>query len=72
MDAHMPGPISVKLLEFVEGRWAIQLGQKKFKKIFLKNFFFKNFFACNLTLMCVDSLGFEDCRLATHLLNYIN
>ena len=33
------------------------------------------FFACNLTLthLCTrdDSLGFEDCRLATHLLNYV-
>ena len=31
MDAHMPGSIYIKLSEFVEGRWAIQLGKKKFK-----------------------------------------
>ena len=36
-------------------------------------FFRKNFFAC-LTHLCTrdDSLGFEDCRLATHLLNCID
>ena len=36
-------------------------------------FIVKFFFACYLTLydlcMCDHSLGFEDCRLATHLLN---
>ena len=77
----MPGPICVKLLEFVEGRWAIHLGQKKIKKIFLKKFFFEVFFfeevfclqpnpTSSLHACRVDSLGFEDCRLATHLLNY--
>ena len=42
---------------------------KIFKLIFFKDFFF----AWNLTLSDFytrnDSLGFEDCRLATHLLN---
>ena len=42
MDAHMPGSICVKLSEFVEGRWAIQLGQKK-SNIFKLKFFLKNF-----------------------------
>ena len=48
------------------------------KKIILKkkfNFFLMIFFACNLTLThlctCDDSLGFEDCRVATHLLNLL-
>ena len=49
--------------------------KKKFKH-FQIDFFFEDFFACNLTLsdFCLrdDPLGFEDCRLATHLLNSDN
>ena len=29
---HMPGPIRIILSEFVEGRWEIDLGQKKILK----------------------------------------
>ena len=52
------------------------LGETSAKKEFFPlkiKIFFKDFFACNLTLphLCMrdNSLGFEDCRLATHLLN---
>ena len=51
MDAHMPGPICVKLSEFVEGRWEIHLGQKKFKIFQIEFFFEEFFFACNPTLI---------------------
>ena len=52
MDAHMPGPICVKLSEFVEGRWEIHLGQKKKSNFFFEEFFFEEFFfACNPTLI---------------------
>ena len=73
----MPGSIYVKLSEFVEGRWAIALGQKKIQNVDLEKICFFCFFlsTCNLTLSdhCTrdDSLGFEDCRLATHLLNLL-
>ena len=53
MDAHMPGPICVKLSEFVEGRWEIHLGQKK-----LKNFqidFFKDFFLLGTLLYLIST-----------------
>ena len=72
----MAGPISLKLSGVHEERWETVLGQKKirfhhFEKILEKKI--TNFFACNLTLphLCTrdDSLSFEDCRLATHLLN---
>ena len=53
-------------------------GKKKFHSVTLKKFLKKKitiFFACNLTLPHLftrdDSLGFEDCRLATHLLNLV-
>ena len=71
MDTHMPGPICVKFSELVEGRWEIHLGQKK-SKIFQIEFFFEDFFCLQPNSdLCTrdDSLGFEDCRLATHLLN---
>ena len=42
------------------------------RETFKLNFLFEDFFfACNPTLISArDSLGFEDCRIATHLLNY--
>ena len=78
MDSTMAGPISLELSGVHEGRWEIVLGQKKisfghFEKILEKKITI--FFACNLTLPHLftrdDSLGFEDCRLATHLLNLV-
>ena len=54
--------------------WRVKSAKKNKKKIWW-NFFLKIFFACYLTLphLCTrdDSLGFEDCRLATHLLNWV-
>ena len=77
MISKMPGPICVKLSGIVGGRWVVVLGRKKIQNVELeiKNIFLATFFlsTCNLTLsdlcMCDDSLGFEDCRFATHLLN---
>ena len=47
--------------------------KKNFEKYFSIFFSEEFFFACNLNLHNLytrdDSLGFEDCRLATHLLN---
>ena len=68
----MAEPMSVKL-SGVDGVYRVSdLGQKKILKKEIE-FFFDDFFACNLTLthLCPrdNSLGFEDCRLATHLLN---
>ena len=54
----MPGPICVKLSGVAGVWWESDLGQKI------------NF---SLPHLCMrdDSLGFEDCRLATHLLNFV-
>ena len=72
MISHVAEPVAVRLSGDDGGSRASDLGQKKFKN-FQIDFFLKIFFACNLTLsdFCTrnDSLGFEDCRLATHLLN---
>ena len=68
----MAGPMCVKLSGVVRGCAGSDLGQKKIP-IFKLKFFLEFFFASYLTLydLCMrdDSLGFEDCRLATHLLN---
>ena len=79
MISQMAEPICVKLSGVAAVWWASDLRQKKiFLTVkFLKKkkltIFLKIFLACNLTLphLCMrdDSLGFEDCRLATHLLN---
>ena len=79
MISQMAEPICVKLSGVFGVWWASDLRQNFFfvdHEIFEKkkfNNFFEDFLACNLTLLhlCMrdDSLGFEDCRLATHLLN---
>ena len=56
MDSHMAGPMCVKL-SGVDG------GSVKKSQIF--KFFFWNFFR----FLSDDFLGFEDCRLVTHLIN---
>ena len=65
----MAKPMSVTLSGVDGGLWGSVLGPKKV----FEDFFFEDFIACNLTpthlCMCDDSLGFEDCRLTTHLLN---
>ena len=70
MISEMAGPICVRLSGIVGGRWEIVLGQK-IKNIDVFFCFFLT--TCNLTLsdICThdDSLGFEDCHFATHLLN---
>ena len=73
MISEIPGPICVRLSGFVGGRWGDVLGPKKIQNVDIeKIFFFLS--TCNLTLshLCTrdDSLGFEDCRFATHLLNF--
>ena len=75
MDSQMAGPMCVKLSGVVRGCAGSDLGQKKIP-IFKLKFFLEFFFASYLTLydLCTrdDSLGFEDCRLATHLLNLLS
>ena len=63
MISEMPGPIYVRLSGIVMGRWGDVLGQKKIQNVDIEKIF--------LSYLCVrdDSLGFEDCRFATHLLN---
>ena len=64
----------MKLSGAVGGGVESDLGQKKIE---IENFFYFEIFlsSCTLTLsdLCTrdDSLGFEDCRLATHLLNFV-
>ena len=76
MISEMAMPICVRLSGIVGGRWEIVLGPKKFQNIDVEKCGFFVFFlsTCNLTLshLCTrdDSLGFEDCRFATHLLNF--
>ena len=74
MISQVAEPVTVRLSGDDGGWRASVLGQKKnFEKYFSTFFFLKIFFACNLNLHNLythdDSLGFEDCRLATHLLN---
>ena len=78
MISVMPGPIYIRFSGIVVGRWVIVLGQKKIWNFEIENFFLLQFFflsSCTRTLsdLCMrdDSLGFEDCRFATHLLNYV-
>ena len=77
MISHIPRPICVKLAGVVGGNSESDLGKKKFQNVDIEKIFLFHFFSlssCNLTLtylcMCDDSLGFEDCRCATHLLNF--
>ena len=77
MISETAGPIGVKLSEIVGDRWEIVLGQKKIQNFEIEIFFLLIIFflsSCTRTLSdlctCEDSLGFEDCRFATHLLNY--
>ena len=75
MPGLMPGPICVKLSGVAGVWWESDLGQKInfFVDLKILEKKIKIFFACNATLphLCMrdDSLGFEDCRFATHLLN---
>ena len=73
MDSHVAEPVTVRLSGDDGGSRASDLGEEKKFKNCQVDFFLKIFFAFNLTIcdFCMrdDSLGFEDCRLATHLLN---
>ena len=78
MISEMPGPIYVRLSGIVVGRWGDVLGQKRNQNVDIEKIFFFVFLlsSCNQILfyICVhdDSLGFEDCRFATHLLNFVS
>ena len=70
MDSHMAGPMCVKLSGVVGGCRVGDLGQKKIQiENFVRFFFGRGHLTLYDLCMCDDSLGFEDCCLATHLLN---
>ena len=65
MDAHMPGPICVKLSEFVEGRWGFNSANKKNKKKKnLMKFFWSIFFEEVFCLQPNPTSSLHACRLS--------